>query len=165
VHAQLRARRLALLRGLRFIKSTSSTSCAIFRFQRDFISARADGDTLQSRGSRPQVHVMGFEIYVLAIVNELYFQAIRCRGRSRGRATMPRCQDRAAARVRNRAAACPPFEFFDFGVRTPFSAALAREVVTTLKREVPQYFKGTSNVLARPRSGLGPDRDDGARIP
>src|SRR5260370_16520287 len=34
------------------------------------ICAWADGDTLHIEAKGPQVHVMGFEIYVLAIVNE-----------------------------------------------------------------------------------------------
>jgi nicotinate phosphoribosyltransferase len=43
-----------------------------------------------------------------------------------------------------------PFEFFDFGVRRRFSGDWHAEVVRTLAREMPQYFKGTSNVhLAR----------------
>ena len=44
-------------------------------------------------------------------------------------------------------AARHPFEFFDFGVRRRFSRDWQREMVGTLKREVPMYFKGTSNVL------------------
>jgi nicotinate phosphoribosyltransferase len=40
-----------------------------------------------------------------------------------------------------------PFEFFEFGTRRRFSAAWQDEVVGTLAREVPEYFKGTSNVL------------------
>ena len=40
-----------------------------------------------------------------------------------------------------------PFEFFDFGVRRRFSAEWHREVLTILKREVPQFFKGASDVL------------------
>ena len=40
-----------------------------------------------------------------------------------------------------------PFEFFDFGVRRRFSGDWQREVVATFKREVPQFFKGCSNVL------------------
>src|SRR6185295_15154542 len=43
-----------------------------------------------------------------------------------------------------------PFEFFDFGVRRRFSGDWHGEVVATLARELPQFFKGTSNVyLAR----------------
>src|SRR5690606_36169834 len=47
-----------------------------------------------------------------------------------------------------------PFEFFDFGTRRRFSRDWHEEVVTTLAREVPQYFKGTSNVYLAKRHGL-----------
>ncbi len=40
-----------------------------------------------------------------------------------------------------------PFEVFDFGVRRRFSRDWQREVVSTLKHEVPRFFKGTSNVM------------------
>ena len=65
---------LAYLRGLRFIKSDFVDFLRIFTFQREFISARADGQTLVIQAKGPQVHTMAFEIFVLAIVNELYFQ-------------------------------------------------------------------------------------------
>jgi nicotinate phosphoribosyltransferase len=50
-------------------------------------------------------------------------------------------------------------------VRRRFSGAWQREVVATLAREVPQYFKGTSNVLAGARPRPGADRHHGARVP
>ena len=65
---------LAYLGGLRFMKSDFIDFLRIFQFQRAFIRAWADGDTLHIEAKGPQVHVMGFEIYVLAIVNELYFR-------------------------------------------------------------------------------------------
>ena len=65
---------LDFLASLRFIKPDFVDFLRIFRFQRDFISATAEGDTLRIDARGPQVHVMGFEIFVLAIVNELYFR-------------------------------------------------------------------------------------------
>ncbi|MEO5882268.1 MAG: nicotinate phosphoribosyltransferase, partial [Caldimonas sp.] len=67
---------LAYLAGLRFVRSDFVDFLRIFRFQRDFIAARAaaDGKGLEIVASGPQVHVMAFEIFVLAIVNELYFR-------------------------------------------------------------------------------------------
>src|SRR5205085_8817128 len=53
-----RADELAYLGGLRFMKSDFVDFLRIFRFQRDFISARADGDTLRITARGPQVHVM-----------------------------------------------------------------------------------------------------------
>src|SRR6476620_9009922 len=63
---------LAYLGSLRFIMPDFVDFLRIFRFQRAFIEAKADGERLSIIARGPQVHVMGFEIYVLAIVNELY---------------------------------------------------------------------------------------------
>ena len=77
---------LAYLGGLRFMKADFIDFLRIFRFQRRFIEARpgegAEAGQLVIVAKGPQVHVMGFEIFVLAIVNELYFRRL-CAGRER----------------------------------------------------------------------------------
>ncbi|MBW8717888.1 MAG: nicotinate phosphoribosyltransferase [Variovorax paradoxus] len=138
---------LAYLRGLRYIKSDFVDFLRIFSFQREFITAAAEGDALRIRAVGPQVHTMAFEIFVLAIVNELYFrrfdaEAALAEGRRRLHAKIELLRGFA-----EEPAARHPFEFFDFGVRRRFSRDWQREMVGTLKREVPMYFKGTSNVL------------------
>ena len=60
---------LSYLRGLRFVKSDFVDFLRIFRFQRDFIRAWADDTELRIVAQGPQVHVMAFEIFVVAIVN------------------------------------------------------------------------------------------------
>ncbi|PIM53829.1 nicotinate phosphoribosyltransferase [Roseateles chitinivorans] len=159
---------LTYLGGLRFMKADFIDFLRIFRFQRRFIEARpgegAEAGQLVIVAKGPQVHVMGFEIFVLAIVNELYFRRL-CAGRepevlAEGRARLAV----KAARFRDYAAAVPatlgadahPFECFDFGLRRRFSGAWHDEVVATLKREIPQVFKGTSNVALARRHGLVP---------
>src|SRR5476649_467291 len=79
---------LDYLRSLRFMKSDFVDFLTVFRFQRKFIRVDTDGDTLTIRAGGPQVHVMAFEIFVLYIVNELYFrrfdqQAALTEGRAR----------------------------------------------------------------------------------
>jgi nicotinate phosphoribosyltransferase len=147
---------LAYLGGLRFIRSDFVDFLRIFRFQRDFISVHAEGPTLQISARGPQVHVMAFEIFVLAIVNELYFrrfdrEAALQEGRRRLQGKIALVQSFAHEPPRRH-----PFEFFDFGVRRRFSGDWQREVVATFKRELPQYFKGTSNVLLARDLGLVP---------
>ncbi|HMC14411.1 MAG TPA: nicotinate phosphoribosyltransferase [Albitalea sp.] len=138
---------LAYLGGLRFIKSDFVDFLRIFQFQREFIRADADADCLTIVARGPQVHVMAFEIYVLALVNELYFRRFeRDRALAEGRARLQAKIELLRAFATEPARA-HPFEFFDFGVRRRFAGEWQREVVTTLKREVPHYFKGTSNVL------------------
>ena len=148
---------LGYLGALRYIKNDFVDFLRIFRFQRRFVRASIaeDGRTLEIVAEGPQVHVMGFEIYVLAIVNELYFR----------RSDQPAALAEGRARLRGKIAAlrafgadeparANPFEFFDFGVRRRFSGAWQEEVVRTLKDEVPQFFKGTSNAHLAKQFGL-----------
>ncbi|NRF72041.1 nicotinate phosphoribosyltransferase [Aquincola sp. S2] len=147
---------LDYLRGLRFIKSDFVDFLRIFQFQRSFIHARTDGEYLVIEAAGPQVHVMGFEIHVLAIINELYFRRFdAARAASEGRR---RLQAKIAALKAFNAESprCHPFEFFDFGLRRRFSGAWQREVVATLKEQVPETFKGSSNVLLARDLGLVP---------
>ena len=148
---------LAYIGGLRYIKGDFVDFLRIFRFQRRFVraSVAADGRTLEIVAEGPQVHVMGFEIYVLAIVNELYFRradhaAALAEGRTRLQAKIAALRE-FGAREPVRA---HPFEFFDFGVRRRFSGAWQEEVVRTLKDAVPEFFKGTSNVFLAKKHGL-----------
>jgi nicotinate phosphoribosyltransferase len=87
VLAELPPGRAAYLKSLRFIKSDFVDFLRIFRFQRDFIRARG---RRRPRDRRPRSAGArdGFEIFVLAIVNELYFRrfdqaAARAEGRRR----------------------------------------------------------------------------------
>jgi nicotinate phosphoribosyltransferase len=147
---------LDYLRSLRFIKSDFADFLSIFRFQRRFIEVETQGDTLSIRARGPQVHVMGFEIYILYIVNELYFRrlgtveaSMEARHRLRAKIDALKAFGKLPAK-RN------PFEFSDFGLRRRYSGAWHDEVVATLKNEVPQYFKGTSNVYLAKKYGLVP---------
>ena len=147
---------LDYLRGLRFIKSDFVDFLTLFRFQRKFLAVTTEGPTLRIVATGPQVHVMGFEIFVLYIVNELYFRRfdqesalIEGRKRLAGKISMLREFGSEPAK-RN------PFEFFDFGVRRRFSGAWQEEVVATFAREVPQFFKGTSNVYLAKKYNLVP---------
>ncbi len=148
---------LAYLASLRFIKSDFVDFLRIFQFQREFIHATADaGGQLHIRAAGPQVHVTAFEVFVLSIVNELYFR------RFDQAAALAEGQRRLAAKLdtlRGFAALPPrahPFEFFDFGVRRRFSGAWQREVVAALRDGAPRFFKGTSNVLLARDLGLVP---------
>lgn len=147
---------IAYLRSLRFIKSDFADFLTVFRFQRRFISVQTDGPTLVIRATGPQVHVMGFEIFVLYIVNELYFRRFdqqaafnEARKRLNDKIVLLKAFGQEPAKKH-------PFEFFDFGVRRRFSGSWQEEVVATLAREVPYYFKGTSNVYLAMKYKLVP---------
>ncbi|MES2264529.1 MAG: nicotinate phosphoribosyltransferase [Pseudomonadota bacterium] len=149
---------LDYLRGLRYIKSDFVDFLTVFRFQRKFIRVGTDGDELTIIASGPQVHVMAFEIYVLYIVNELYFRRLE----QDRVAVLEEGRRRLAAKIGqlcafgDEAPCRHPFEFFDFGLRRRYAGAWHEEVVATLAREVPRYFKGTSNVWLAKRYGLVP---------
>ncbi|MBK6616423.1 nicotinate phosphoribosyltransferase [Ottowia sp.] len=122
---------------------------ALFRFQRKFIRVMTVGDRLVIRAEGPLVHITGFEIHVLSIVNELYFRQFPqeealAEGRRRLAEKIALLKSFAgnAENLRRHA-----FEFFDFGTRRRFSKAWHAELVATLAREVPEFFKGTSNCL------------------
>jgi len=151
---------LAYLASLRFIKSDFIDFLRIFRFQRAFITARANGPHLEIIARGPQVHVMGFEIFVLAIVNELYFRRFDAaaaieEGRRRLDAKLQQLRDfsKESPHAPNRAT---PFEFFDFGLRRRFSGVWHREVLERLSRDAAPFFRGTSNVLLARELGLVP---------
>lgn len=147
---------VAYLRSLRFIKSDFADFLTLFRFQRKFIQVETDGPHLRIRATGPLVHVMGFEIFVLYIVNELYFRRfdqqaaiLEARLRLQQKIDELRAFEEEPARA-------TPFEFFDFGVRRRFSGEWHDEVVQTMARELPQFFKGTSNVYLAHKYNLVP---------
>ena len=143
---------LACLASKRYIKADFIDFLRIFRFQRRYLSVNTDGEQLIIVARGPQIHVMGFEIYTLSIVNELYFR------RFPPEPAWHEAQRRLAAKIailesigEGRAF---PFEFFDFGTRRRFSRAWHDEAIATLAARVPQYFKGTSNVHLARKHGL-----------
>ncbi|MFZ7338108.1 nicotinate phosphoribosyltransferase [Comamonas jiangduensis] len=150
---------LNYLRSLRYIKSSFVDFLSIFRFQQRFISVEAVGDSLEIVARGPQVHVMFFEVFVLAIVGELHArrwsqeQAL-LEGRARLAAKINQLQ--AFAPEADKAQAMAAMVFFDYGTRRRFSHAWHEEVIKTLMVEVPQFFKGTSNVFFAKKFGLTP---------
>ena len=149
---------LDYLSSLRFIKSDFVDFLSVFRFQRRFIEVKADGEHLSVVARGPLVHVMGFEIFVLYIVNELYFRLLSQDG------VLGVARERLQEKLGLFKASAGdlaseggfPFVFFDFGLRRRYSGAWQDEVVTTFAREVPQLFRGTSNVYLAKQYGLTP---------
>jgi nicotinate phosphoribosyltransferase len=150
---------LAHLSTKSYLKSDFIDFLRIFQFQRRYMHVSVKGDDLISIARGPQIHVMGFEIYVLAIINELYFRRLQT----------PQTLIEARRRLAEKIALLidyredlmttirphkHPFEFFEFGTRRRFSQAWQEEVVATLAREVPEYCKGTSNVYLAQKYGL-----------
>ncbi|MEJ7138979.1 nicotinate phosphoribosyltransferase, partial [Amphibiibacter pelophylacis] len=153
---RFRKSELDFLQQLRFIKPDFVDFLRIFQFQREFIRVWTEDDQLRIEASGPQVHVMAFEVFVLATVNELYFRRLHtpdvlAEGRRRLATKIARVQQFARLPRRRH-----PFEFFDFGLRRRYSRAWHEEVVRTLQAELPGCFKGTSNPWLAQRVGLTP---------
>lgn len=151
---------LDYLRSLRFIKSDFVDYLSIFRFQRRFIEVSVQGEALGIVAKGPLVHVMGFEIFVLYIVNELYFRrlphdtSILKQARTRLQAKIALLREHAAEL--SPPDAVTPYALMDFGLRRRYSAAWHDEVLSTLQAQLPEYFRGTSNVYLAWKFGLTP---------
>lgn len=149
---------LDYLRSLRFIKSDFVDFLTLFKFQRHFIEVKTDGDHLKIEAKGPLVHVMAFEIFVLYIVNELYFRRL-----PHDPSVMATAKDRLWSKVTylkdladELASVDQRFVFFDFGLRRRYSGLWHQEVIKTLTEEVPEYFRGTSDVYLARQFGVTP---------
>lgn len=147
---------LDYLAGLRFMKSDFIDFLSVFRFQRRFIEVRANGETLEIVARGPIAHVMSFEIFVLYIVNELYFRRLTQDG------VQTAARERLHAKItglkeelrQNPADPAFPFVLFEFGLRRRYSGAWQDEVVRHLAEAAPENFRGTSNVHLAKKHGI-----------
>lgn len=149
---------LQYLRSLRFIKSDFVDYLELFQLKRRFIQASMDeAGRLDIRIEGPMVQAMMFEIFVLAIVNELYFQRIRnddvfVEGERRLQKKLVQLQDYAQQQQESD----PPFLVSDFGTRRRYSFEWQKHVVQTFHSAAPKVFRGTSNVLLAKELGISP---------
>lgn len=148
---------LQYLRGLRFIKSDFVDYLELFQLKRRFIKATLDAEgRLDIRIEGPMIQAMMFEIFVLAIVNELYFSHLDQQsawqvGEQRLNDKLLLLQD-----YRHQMAAYDvPFLLSDFGTRRRYSIAWQEQVIERLMT-VPEIFRGTSNVYFAKQFGITP---------
>lgn len=151
---RFREQELAYLRSLRFMKSDFVDFLGLFQFNDKYIAiGPGDGHggmDITIRG--PWLHTILYEIPVLAIVSEIYF----CR--TQPQPDLAEGRRRLKQKIDLVRTVEPELEFkiSDFGTRRRFSLAWHEEVLQTLKREVPEYFAGTSNVWFAMRNNLTP---------
>lgn len=149
---------LQYLRAMRFIKSDFVDYLELFQLKRRFIQASIDSEgRLDITIEGPMVQAMMFEIFVLAIVNELYFSRIHHadvleEGERRLKAKIHLLKNYDASQHPND----PPFLVSDFGTRRRYSFAWQKHVVEEFHRAVPTIFRGTSNVLLAKELGITP---------
>ncbi|MFJ1521293.1 nicotinate phosphoribosyltransferase [Acinetobacter sp. ABJ_C1_1] len=149
---------LQYLRKLRFIKSDFVDYLELFQLKRRFIQASIDAEgRLDIRIEGPMVQAMMFEIFVLAIVNELYFSRIKtdqvwAEGERRLKVKLELIQQYEKSQQPND----PPFLVSDFGTRRRYSFEWQKHVVAAFHKTVPNVFRGTSNVLLAKELNITP---------
>lgn len=149
---------LDYLRRLRFIKSDFVDYLELFRLKRRFVQVDADEQgRLNIRVEGPMIQAMFFEIYILAMVNELYFRRLE----------NPQVLAEGECRLQQKAELLkhyakiqnpddPPFLVSDFGTRRRYNLAWQEHVVRTLHQAAPEIFRGTSNVYLAKKLGITP---------
>ena len=149
---------LNYLRSLRFIKSDFVDYLELFQLKRRFIQVTVDEQNrLCIRVEGPIIQAMFFEIFVLAIVNELYFRRLEtpevlAEGERRLQAKADLLRSYAAAQEPGD----PPFLVSDFGTRRRYNLAWQEHVVRMLNQAAPDCLRGTSNVYLAKKLGLIP---------
>jgi len=140
---------LAFLERIPFIKPDFIRFLSLFRFNMRYVHTSIEEGQLNIRLRGPWLHVILFEVPLLAIISEV-------RNRYRYREVL---LEQAAERLYEkldwlRAEATDDelagFQLADFGTRRRFSYRVQEQAVRILKRDFPGRFVGTSNVhLAR----------------
>ncbi|NRD70013.1 nicotinate phosphoribosyltransferase [Psychrobacter okhotskensis] len=149
---------LDYLRGLRFMRSDFVDYLELFKLKRRFITVSTDNKgRLLIDIEGPMIQAMFFEVFVLAIVNELYFNALS--SPSVIEEGQRRLDDKVAllhqyAKQQNTEK--PPFIVADFGTRRRFSKSWQAHVVETLHKAEPKVVSGTSNVYLAKQLGMTP---------
>ena len=149
---------LQYLRGLRFIKSDFVDYLELFQLKRRFIKASIDAQgRLDIWVEGPMVQAMMFEIYVLSIVNELYFSRIRSpEVLAEGERRLQEKVGLLKHYVQQQHPHDPPFLVSDFGTRRRYSFSWQKHVVEEFHQAAPQIFRGTSNVLLAKELNITP---------
>ncbi|MBP3221224.1 MAG: nicotinate phosphoribosyltransferase [Neisseriaceae bacterium] len=149
---------LDYLRSLRFIKSDFVDYLELFQLKRRFIQVGIDEQgRLDIVVKGPMIQAMFFEIFVLAMVNELYFRrletpAVLNEGEKRLQAKAAFLQECEQKQNPND----PPFAVSDFGTRRRYTFAWQKHVLEVLHEASPAIFRGTSNVHLAKELGLVP---------
>lgn len=149
---------LQYLRNLRFIKSDFVDYLELFQLKRRFIRASIDEQgRLDIHIEGPMVQALMFEIFVLSIVNELYFRRIHseevlAEGERRLQAKLQLLKQYEQQQQADE----NPFLVSDFGTRRRYSLTWHRHIVEEFHRAAPDVFRGTSNVMLAKELGITP---------
>lgn len=143
---------LQWLTGLRYIKQDFVEFLRLFHLQERFVEIGERDGQLDIHIQGPWLHTIAFEVPLLALVSELYHRRLA------PAPSLEQGRQRLAAKVKQLQALPDTAEFAlaEFGTRRRYSRTWQHEMLTTLKREVPQSLRGTSNVMYAYELGLTP---------
>lgn len=152
---------LEYLRGLRFMRSDFVDYLELFKLKRRFITVSTDEKgRLFIDIEGPMIQAMFFEVFVLAIVNELYFSALsNASVIEEGQRRLDKKVEllhQYAVKQEKYDNNTPPFIVADFGTRRRFSKVWQAHVVETLHKAEPKIVSGTSNVYLAKKLGMTP---------
>ncbi|MBA1272321.1 nicotinate phosphoribosyltransferase [Stutzerimonas azotifigens] len=139
----------AFLESIPFMKPDFIRFLRLFRFNMNYVEVESEAGELVIRLRGPWLHIILFEVPLLAIVSEVRNRACY------PDATADQARDRLLEKfdwLRQEASEeeLRGFKVADFGTRRRFSYAVQESIVQTMKEQFPGRFVGTSNVhLAR----------------
>jgi len=143
---------LAYLGSLRFVKPDFVDFLRLFHLQTRYVEVRTGTGELEIVIRGPWLHTILFEVPVLALVNQIYFQD------RQSEATEAEGWRRLQSKIETvrQHPETEKFRFADFGTRRRFSTDWQRQVVEELAQALPEHCVGTSNVLLAKTLGLVP---------
>jgi nicotinate phosphoribosyltransferase len=122
----------------------------LFRLNSEYIRVDLQDGRLIIAAEGPIWLASMYEIFVLAIVSEVYFKRVKLGDKTIGR-------ERLQAKINAIKQESKPFKFSDFGTRRRYSFAWMDEVIATLSKSFDgAVFTGTSNLYFAKKYNLIP---------
>lgn len=148
---RFRKEELAYLRTIRFIKDDYVEFLRLWHPIRDYVTVKLSGDgELFVEVNGPLFSAMQFEIYLLEIINEVYFRMSYDYGKLRASA-----EERLNAKIKAMNDGTYTFKFAEFGCRRRLSREWEDEVVRRFCTETKNCV-GTSNVYLAMKYNVTP---------
>lgn len=136
---------LEYLRSIRFFKQDFIDFLDLYQPRCKFVEVHLNGKELEITVKGSWLLTILFEVPILAIVNEVYFDDI-----------YPADGVHRLSQKLQLVHGIEDFKFADFGTRRRFKREWHKMVVETCKNTVPNNFVGTSNVWLAKELGISP---------
>lgn len=148
---RFQAEELTYLSKIGFFKEDFIDFLRIFQLNQAFIEISV-GEEMQLVIKGPWLHIIMFEVPVLAIISELYSRACK------PAADFEMGKKRLREKIELVKANTPPNELkiIEFGTRRRYSFAWQKQIISILQQEIPGNLVGTSNVYYAKEFGLNP---------